>query len=353
MKKSLFAALAALSAAVLPAGQLAACTRVMYVGDDGLVTTARSMDWMGPIYSDMWIFPRGLKRNGAAGANSMDWTSTWGSVVTAGFNAASTDGMNERGLVANLLYLAESGYVKPAADDKRRAISITAWLQYMLDSYATVAEAVEAMRKEPFYVLPTMTPDGHAGQVHLALSDPTGDSAIFEYLGGKLVIHHGRQYQVMTNSPPFDQQLALNAYWQTVGGQAMLPGTNRASDRFVRASYYTGAAKKTTDPVDAVATAFSIIRNASVPLGVQPPPGQPNIAATLWRTVGDQKNRRYFFESTRSPNVFWVDLADVDFAPGAPVKKLKLADGTEIYAGNVASKFQPASPFAFKPAETK
>ena len=346
-------ALAALAVALLPTNQLSACTRVVYLGGEGLVTTARSMDWMGPIYSDMWIFPRGMKRNGAAGAQSLEWTSSWGSVVTSAFDLASTDGMNERGLVANLLYLAESKYVTPTASDARRTISITAWLQYVLDSYATVAEAVEAMRKDAFYVLPTMTPDGHAGQVHLALSDPTGDSAIFEYLGGKLVIHHGRQYQVMTNSPPYDEQLALNAYWKTVGGEAMLPGTDRASDRFVRASFYTGAVKKTADPVDAVAAAFSIIRNASVPLGMQPPPGQPNIASTLWRTVADQKNRVYFFESTRSPNVFWVNLADVDFAPGAPVKKLKLANGTEIYAGNVAAKFETAQPFVFKAADAK
>lgn len=353
VKSKLLGAIVALSFGLFPAERLSACTRVVYLGGDGLVTTARSMDWMGPIYSDMWIFPRGMKRNGAAGANSIEWTSTWGSVVTSAFNAASADGMNERGLVANLLYLAESGWVVPTANDKRRAISITAWLQYMLDSYVTVAEAVEAMRKEPFYVLPTMTPDGHAGQVHLALSDPSGDSAIFEYLDGKLVIHHGRQYQVMTNSPPYDQQLALVAYWQSVGGEAMLPGTGRAADRFVRASYYTGAAKQTVAPVDAVATAFSIIRNTSVPLGLKPTPTEPNIASTLWRTVADHKNRVYFFESTRSPNVFWVDLADVDFSPGAPAKMLKLADGTEVHAGNVASKFQPAQPFAFKPAESK
>ena len=88
----------------------------------------------------------------------------------------------------------------------------------MLDNYATVAEAVAALRQEPFYVVPVTSPDGKPGTVHLAISDPTGDSAIFEYVGGKLVIHHGRQYQVMTNSPIYDQQLALNAYWEQIGG---------------------------------------------------------------------------------------------------------------------------------------
>lgn len=352
MRVKLSAALVALAASLLPAEQLGACTRVVYLGDDGMVVTARSMDWMGPVYPDLWLFPRGMKRNGAAGPAAIEWTSRYGSVVTAAFNIASADGMNERGLVANLLYLDESKYVTPAPGDRRRPLSITAWVQYVLDNYATVAEAVEDMRKEPFYVVTMMTPDGHPGQLHLSISDATGDSAIFEYLDGRLVIHHGRQYQVMTNSPPYDQQLALAAYWQTVGGNAMLPGTYRPADRFVRMSFYTRDVKKTKDPAEAVASAFSLIRNASVPLGVKPAPGEPNVAETLWRTVADHKNRLYFFESTRTPNVFWVDMADVDFAPGASVRKLKLSQG-EVYAGNAVAKFEASEPFEFLPAEVK
>ena len=69
----------------------------------------------------------------------------------------------------------------------------------------------------------------------VSISDATGDSAIFEYIKGKLIIHHAKQYQVMTNSPSFDEQLALNKYWEAIGGQTFLPGTSRAADRFARA----------------------------------------------------------------------------------------------------------------------
>ena len=37
---------------------------------------------------------------------------------------------------------------------------------------------------------------------------------------------------------------------------------------------------------------------------------------TRWRTVSDQKNLIYFFESTLYPNVFWVDFKEVDFSEG-------------------------------------
>lgn len=188
-------------------------------------------------------------------------------------------------------------------------------------------------------------PNGTKSRLHLAISDPTGNSAIFEYIDGKLIIHEGRECQIMTNTPTYEQQITLNNYWQQIGGLTMLPGTNRAADRFVRASFYINAIPKTSNQREAVAGMFSVIRNVSVPLGISTP-DQPNIASTRWRTVSDQKNKVYFFESTLNPNIFWITFADLDFSPGAPVKKLKLADG-EIYAGNAASRFVESQPFQF------
>jgi penicillin V acylase-like amidase (Ntn superfamily) len=122
----------------------------------------------------------------------------------------------------------------------------------------------------------------HGATGHLSISDASGDSAILEYLDSKLVIHHGPQYRVMTNSPTYDQQLALNAYWDLIGGDKMLPGTISAADRFVRLSYHLKASPKFKDRDLAVASAFSQIRTISVPLGMSDP-DHPNISSTLWR----------------------------------------------------------------------
>ena len=43
---------------------------------------------------------------------------------------------------------------------------------------------------------------GRPANMHLVISDASGDSAVFEYVDCKLVIHHGKQYRVVTNSPP-------------------------------------------------------------------------------------------------------------------------------------------------------
>jgi penicillin V acylase-like amidase (Ntn superfamily) len=275
--------------------------------------------------------------------------SKYGSLITSGYDVGTADGINEKGLVANVLYLAESDYGH--SKKGQSAISIGAWAQYALDNYATVAEAVEALSKEPFQVIAPILPNGSPATLHLAISDPTGDSAIFEYVGGALVVHHGRNYQVMTNSPSFDQQLALDSYWQKIGGLTFLPGTNRAADRFARASFYINNIPKTSDERQSIAEAFSVIRSVSVPLGMTTP-GQPNIASTIWRTVADHKHKIYYFDSATSPNVFWVPLADLDLSEGAPVKKLTLVGG-KSYAGNAANQFQTAQPFEFLPATGK
>lgn len=321
-----------------------ACTRVVYQGPGNNIITGRTMDWKEDSQSNIWIFPKGMQRNGEVGKNPIKWTSKYGSIITAAYDICSTDGMNEKGLTANLLWLAESEY--PAWNRKEAGLSIAAWVQYMLDNFATVDEAVKEMEKGKFVVVSDMMPDGsRMATLHLSLSDATGDNAIFEYVNGKLDIHHDRSYQVMTNSPIFDKQLALNDYWQNIGGLTFLPGTNRAADRFVRASYYINVIPKVEDTRIALASVFSVIRNTSVPYGISTP-NEPNISSTRWRTVADQKNLTYYFESTLYPNVIWINFKDADFNPGAPVKKLDLVSG-KTFTGNVKDDFVTSEPFKF------
>ena len=336
-----------------------ACTRTLYVGDDNTVITGRNMDWVEDMSSNLYIFPAGLKRDGAAGPQSIKWTSKYGSVIVSGYEAGTTDGMNEKGFVANLLYLAEAQYGTPRKGGP--FLSIAAWAQYALDNYATVAEAVDAMRAEPFSMLSPTLPNGAGATLHLSVSDATGDSAIFEYIGGKLVIHHGKEYTVMTNSPTYDQQLALNQYWIGIGGLTFLPGTNRASDRFARASFLIGAVPRQLDKAyiagvpqqsfdfQAVAEVLSVQRAVSVPLGITTP-SQPNISSTIWRTVADQKNLVYYFDSATRPNTFWVSLSKADLKPGAPVKKLTIQHG-EVFSGETSGQFVAAEPFPFLPGK--
>lgn len=338
----LIAGMLSVAFATLPR-QSKACTRAVYLGPDQMVVTGRTMDWKEDPQSNIYLFPKGLQKQGGITQNTVKWTSKYGSVVTAGYDIGVCDGMNEKGLVANLLFLTESSYIRP--NDNRPVMGLSIWTQYVLDNFATVNEAVEELSKELFRIDAPDLPNGAKSTLHLSVSDAAGNSAIFEYINGYLIIHEGRDYQIMTNSPTYDKQLTLNDYWKQIGGMVMLPGTNRASDRFVRASFYIQALPQTTNFREAVAGVFSVMRNVSVPLGISVPQ-QPNIASTRWRTVADQKNKVYYFESTLSPDIFWIDLKDADFKMGAPIRKLTLTNG-EIYAGNTVDKFSESKPLTF------
>jgi choloylglycine hydrolase len=344
MKKLMLLLLMAFVSVATTNPQADACTRVLYETGAGTFIVGRTMDWYDDTGTDLWTFPRGMMRDGGVGPDSIKWTSKHGSLVGDIYDIASADGINEAGLVVNILYLAEANY-GDAKSSGKPLLSVGAWPQYILDNFGNVAEAVEALKKEPFAIVAPELPGGKAAGGHIAIADATGDSAIFEYIKGNLVIHHDRKYTVMTNSPPFDQQLAINIYWNDVGGLHFLPGTHRASDRFARVSWNLNATPKVADPNLAVATVFSVIRNISVPLGITDPE-KPNIASTLWRTVADIKARRYYFESAFSPTVFWVDMEKLNLSPGAKPGKLSLS-GNPILAGEVSDQFVPAEPFKF------
>jgi choloylglycine hydrolase len=319
-------------------GNLEACTRAVYIGTSNMVITGRTMDWGEDIYSNAWVFPQGMARDGAPGIkNGIQWTSKYGSLVVSGYESGTADGMNEAGLVANLLYLSESEYGDNQSGEKP-ILTIAAWAQYVLDNFGSVAETVKGLQVEPFHIIAPKLPNGRGAQLHLSISDPSGDSAVFEYIKEKLVIHHGSEYRVMTNSPRYDEQIAIQAYWKNINGMNFLPGT-------------INAVPNATYENQAIASVMSVMRSIGVPLGITNP-DKPNLSSTLWRTAYDHKNKVFYFDSATSPNTFWVPLSDLDFRKGAAVKKLTIAGG-KVYAGNAASKFEPAEPFKFLSVDAK
>jgi penicillin V acylase-like amidase (Ntn superfamily) len=353
-----------LSAFALLATQtpITACTRALYVAKDGTILTGRSMDWGEDLHSNMWALPRGMQRDGMGGANTIQWQSKYGSLVVSAYDIGTCDGINEKGLVVNMLALAESDYGTPKEGGK--VICMSTWAQYLLDLHSNVADAVADLRQEAFRVQTIVLPTGRPANMHLAISDATGDSAIFEYVNGQFVIHHGKQYTVLTNSPTYDQQLAIMEYWRLAGGlTTSLPGTSNAADRYVRATFLLGAlpvepSQKyiTGTPQEkfyfqAGMSVLSLMRSIGTPLGISLD-DMPWVSSTVWRTVSDSTNRMVVFDSATTPATFWVKLDDLNFTPGAPVKKLTLTGG-KTYNGNATDKFVEANLFPFASLDTK
>lgn len=222
-------------------------------------------------------------------------------------------------------------------DPSKPAVHGGLWLQYLLDQAATVEEALKLLEA----IDPVMVEArGHKSTVHVAIEDASGDSAIIEYVGGKRVIHHGKEYKVMTNDPPYDQQLELLSKYDfsKPSSDVSLPGNVKATDRFVRTAYFGAMLPEPTNERQAVANMFSIVRNVSVPFGA--PYKGFGIYNTEYRTVTNLNDRRYYFELATSPNVVWVNLSKLNFEAGAPV--MTLNPGDVNLSGDVSEKFAKA-----------
>jgi penicillin V acylase-like amidase (Ntn superfamily) len=217
----------------------------------------------------------------------------------------------------HLLYLRATEF--GPRDTNKPGIQIVMLGQYLLDNAATVEEALALLDN----IQPVMVElHGFKSTVHFAIEDASGDSAIIEYLKGKPVVHHGRQYQIMTNDPTYDEQLALlkKQDYSKPSMDMPLPGNVNAVDRFQRAAYYKAVLPEPKNEQKAVAGVLAIARNVSVPFGA--PYHNFGIYNTEYRTVLNLTTKRYYFEMTNQPNVIWADLAKFDLKEGAPVMEL-------------------------------
>lgn len=322
------------------------CTRILWNDNDLGVFVARTMDWPESTMPIIMVFPRGTPRMGGhAGGevvvaeNPAEWESRYGSMITSVYGIGTADGVNEKGLSAHMLYLNASDFGE--RDPDLPGLHAGLWAQYVLDNAATVQEALDLLQNVQIIRVST---HGHDANVHLAIEDAGGDSAIIEYIDGAPVIHHGAEYRIMTNDPSYDEQLALLAQYDfsEPSSTMPLPGNVSPTDRFARVAYFMAMLPEPTSEREAVAGVLAIARNVSVPFGA--PYKDFGIYNTEYRTAISSADLRYFFELTTSPNVIWADLGAFDLEPGAPV--LALDPDDIALSGDVSSRFaETAAPF--------
>lgn len=296
------------------------CTTVFWNNNDQAKVVARSVDLFAPDNPKIKVLPRGMERNGQAGSHSLTWKSRYGSVVVSEFNSdAVSDGINEKSLSVHLLYLTGSDY---AVDTNTLpTLSNTLWAQYLLDNFKTVDEALRAT--DTFQLVATEV-FHQKWPLHLSMQDATGDAAVIEFIQGKKTVYHGHQYTVMTNEPAYSIQLKNLKRYQSFGGTLPLPGDCDPLSRFVRAATYLKTLPSPKDLRETLAGIFSVIRTAMVPFGAVDTSGNKTEDAwpTRWVSVADLTNKVFYFNSTTTPNIIWLDLNQLEFSEGKPVLSL-------------------------------
>lgn len=275
--------------------------------------------------------------------NPATWTSKYGSVGVTAMGIGTSGGLNEKGLSVNALWLKATNY--GPRDASLPGVQSALWAQYVLDNAASVDEAIALQsRIQPVEVV---TPQTNI-PLGLTVEDATGDSAVIQYINGELVVHHGREYTVVSNDPAYDESLALlNGYdFNGATRNMVIPGNTNSADRFIRASFYRHFLGETTpkNVRQAVTSLLSVARNVSDPVGApQDEPG--SVGETDYLTVADLTNLTYYFESKGSLGVQRVDLPMLDLRKGAPA--LVFDPLRHRSPGNITTRLEPAQGSVF------
>lgn len=341
MKKKLLI-IAAFFMALAGMEQADACSRILYVGDSALRIVGRSLDWRTPIPTNLYVYPRGMKKVGNNTPDAVTWTSKYGAVYAVGYDGGVTEGMNEKGLVINGLFCKNTVYDNPQTEG-RPSMSLAVFVAWLLDMNETTDEVVAVLKKHDFNISGATFDGGTVSALHWGITDATGKSAILEFDHGVVKIYEGEDILAMTNDPTWPSMNAINDYWEGVGGQNMLPGTVKSPDRFVRGHYFAKNVRRTADADLGAAICRSIVMNCSVPYQYAVE-GEPNLSSTQWRSLSNIRDRRYYFDIVTNPGMFYVDLNKCDLRKGAPVLKLDTKH-SEKYVGDVTSKFVRHAPF--------
>jgi choloylglycine hydrolase len=344
MKFKLLACVAALTS-VLIIDPTIACTRILKADHVPAVMVGRNMDWniAKRVDANIWVYPRGIQRNGFTSVNPIKWHAKYGSVAATVFDAltpVTTDGMNEEGLAVhiNALHVADYG----ERNHNVPGLSVLMWAQYYLDNFKTVDEAVKATASNAFQIVTFRDPiSGRAANGHLGIEDATGDSAIVEYVNGQLHIYHDRANTAMTNDPVYSEQLTNLKQYHGFGGSKPLPGTSKPEDRFVRASYYAAYMPEYEDVGDELSAIFGILQNVAHPAG-KISEDDPTGSKTMWSSVCDLTNHTYYFMNMKGLKLMHLSLNQFDLREGSKPMRL-IVQNREDLAGDVSKLFEPMS----------
>jgi len=287
-----------------------ACT-TFCMRDEGRILFGKNYDWN--VGDGMLVVnQRGLARKAdIPGDKPASWTSRYGSVT---FNQYGRDfpsgGMNEAGLVIELMWMEGSRYPAP---DQRPAVDVLQWIQYNLDSHATVAEVLAADQKVR---IKGDTP------LHYLVADRKGQVAAVEFLDGRLVAHTGKNLPVatLTNSTYEESEKAR----QEAKARKAAPQGTSSLARFARAADRVTAFDG--EKGDAVAYAFETLDQVA------------QGSYTQWSIVYEIDRARIHFRTQGHRPVRSLSLAGLDFECGHPTRVLRLDAKVQ---GDVAKHLVP------------
>jgi len=306
MRRALAAAIALLAALPPPA---AACTTFCLQGADGPVF-GRNYD---VLFGDglVMVNRRDQEKWSTNGVGGAKWVSRYGSITFNQYGRGSpSGGMNEKGLVVEILDLPATTFPAP---DARPTVSLLEWIQYLLDTSASVEEAIAAAE---------LVRIKSGARCHFLIADASGDTASIEYLNGQPVIHRGDwlPIRVLTN----DTYVKSILHYRDAP-RVRATGfydTGNSLDRFKRAARLVRL-QEALRGEDDVTASFRILDAVA----------QKHL--TRWQIVYDMKRLAIHYRTDANRELRRVDIGQFNYACAAPPVVLDIDEGR----GEVATAF--------------
>lgn len=274
----------------------------------------RNYDWItdaGMVCTNL----RGLAKTSLKTENgeTISWISKYGSISFNQYGKEfPTGGMNEKGLVVELMWLDETKY---PGNDNRPAIGVLQWIQYQLDNCSTIEEVIATDIK--IRISPTGTTP-----LHYLVADAKGNAATIEFLDGKMVVHKGNDLSlpVLTNST-YDESVRSYKSSASYGNNSL----ERFNDA-CRMIQQLNAGNSTKPVID---YAFDILNEVS----------QGDY--TKWSIVYDITNKTIQFKTNRFKNIKTVGFSSFDFNCSATAK---VWDMNQPASGKIETAFEKFTP---------
>lgn len=232
-----------------------------------------------------------------ADARAAQWVSRYGSLTFNQYGKEMpTSGINEQGLSIDILWLDEADY---PASRHQRVINEMQWVQYQLDSYATVAEVISHLNELAIERL--------ASAIHYFVADASGQSAAIEFINGKPFVY--------TN---VEQPVAVLANDSYPGSLGYLKTEKPAfSNAFHSLNRFRCAAQALTrfsaiEPQWLIDSTFSLLQR--VAQGAQ----------TKWSLVYDYAHQQLHYRTYSQPQIRTIDLASLHYEKAGPVRAIPL-----------------------------
>ena len=179
---------------------------------------------------------------------------------------------------------------------------------------------------------------------HYVIRDSSGAAVLIEATDGQLTLHDDLNdggvtgFGVVTNAPPFGQQLAHAR--RVFRGSAPARGGWRSMDRFQRLALVKAALPSPSNLQTAIGQAFSVMDTVSTPAGNQR--GQDWIKEhTVVGMVRDHSARALYWRTPQNQQVQRLSLSELDLSESAERRVLPIGDPSLPWFHNANASLRP------------